>query len=94
VSRTRVRRRRLAAATLLVGVVLAGGQAARALGDDPVQPRSAVHVVEPGETLWSIAQEAAPADDPRPLIQAIEEANGVTAADLVPGLSLRVPFDA
>lgn len=71
-----------------------GGQAARALGDDPAARRHVVHVVQPGETLWSIAQDAAPADDPRPLIQAIEQANGVTAAELVPGLSLRVPFDA
>jgi hypothetical protein len=79
---------------LLVGALVGGGQAANALGDDPAASRSRIHVVQAGETLWSIAHDAAPADDPRPLIQAIEEANDLTAADLVPGLSLRVPSDA
>ena len=77
-----------------MGALLAGSQAANALGDGSPAPRRALHVVRPGETLWSIAQDQAPGDDPRPLSQAIEEANGVTAADLVPGLSLRVPLDA
>lgn len=71
-----------------------GGQAAQALGDGPDGRRDVRHVVQPGETLWSIAQQVSPRQDPRPLIQAIEQANGVTAAELVPGLSLRVPLDA
>lgn len=77
-----------------MGALLAGGQAARALGDGPDAHRDVRHVVQPGETLWSIAQQVAPRQDPRPLIQAIEQANDLTAAELVPGLSLRVPLEA
>ena len=49
------------------------------------------YVVRQGDTLWAIASRIAPAGDPRPVIQAIQDANGVDAGSLVPGAVLRIP---
>jgi hypothetical protein len=35
-------------------------------------------VVRPGETLWSVASRIAPGQDPRAVISAIEDLNGIT----------------
>lgn len=83
----RVRRRRLtvliATAVLVIGV----GAAAEALATDgqppsqvPVQPVSSteegVYVVQPGDTLWSIARRLAPDADPRPLVEELRSRRG------------------
>ena len=70
------------------------GQVASALGShgDGVQRVSQrTYVVRQGDTLWAIASRIAPAGDPRPVIQAIQDANGVDAGSLVPGAVLRIP---
>jgi hypothetical protein len=82
------RRRRLVAATIVVGAVLAVGHAGVALGGTSLaapdaRPRVVTHVVEPGDTLWSIARELAPESDPRPVVDAIAHARH--DAPLVPG---------
>jgi hypothetical protein len=42
-------------------------------------PGGLVLVVQPGDTLWSIAQRLDPGRDPRPLVDALARANGGTA---------------
>jgi nucleoid-associated protein YgaU len=93
--RTHVRRR-LVALAIVVGLGLIGtGQVASALGSHGgggVQRVSTrTYVVRQGDTLWAIASRLAPARDPRPVIQAIQDANGVDAGSLVPGAVLRIP---
>ncbi len=100
--RTRVRRRRRIAAALVgvaVGVVL-GAPVAGALGrhstqEDPsVRPAKRwehVYVVRPGDTVWSIAVDAAAGADPREVVDAIAVRNGIDAGDVVPGQSLVIP---
>jgi len=92
--RTHVRRRVVALA-VVVGLGLVGtGQVASALGshDGGVQRVSQrTYVVRQGDTLWAIASRISPAGDPRPVIQAIQDANGVDAGSLVPGAVLRIP---
>lgn len=96
------RRRRLAALGLLLvlgALLLAAGQllAARlaggaGTGGDLVPVGRVSVVVEPGDTVWSLAAEVAPSDrDLRPVVDAIVQANG--GATLVPGqrLELAVP---
>jgi hypothetical protein len=82
------RRRRLAAVAIGVGALLAVGHAGAALGGTSLaapgaRPRVVSHVVEPGDTLWSIAQDLAPGSDPRPVVDALSDARD--GAALVPG---------
>jgi hypothetical protein len=48
-------------------------------------------VVEPGQTLWSIASAARPAADPRLVIQEIGRANSLSGAAIYAGEQLWVP---
>jgi LysM repeat protein len=48
-------------------------------------------VVRSGDTVWSIAQDAVPGRDPRPVVDAILESNGLDAGALVPGQVLVIP---
>lgn len=86
----------LAASSLLAGVVIGSGQwAGAADGSGPAAapsgPATAVVVVQPGESLWSIAQAVAPGADPRETVLRLRELNGMADAVVVPGQSLVVP---
>lgn len=73
----------------VVSVGVAGlGFAAVAHGD--TRPATVV-VVQPGDTLWSIASEHYPADDVRVRVQDIEEANGLHGPQIEVGQTLKLP---
>jgi hypothetical protein len=103
---TRVRRRRLAvlmAGVVLAGGVGLGVQALSGLtevggtstpqpidvGTGPVAGQQ--YVVQPGDTLWSIAATIAPDADPRPVVDALRAANG--GPDLEVGTRLTLDVD-
>ena len=48
-------------------------------------------VVQPGDTLWSIASPVAADGDVRAVVAEIRQLNGLSSADLVPGQTLRLP---
>jgi LysM domain len=48
-------------------------------------------VVEPGETLWSVAVRIAPHNDPRLVVADIESLNHLSSASVEPGQVLTVP---
>jgi LysM repeat protein len=54
-------------------------------------PATAVVVVQPGESLWSIAQTIAPDQDPRATINDIKDLNGMNTAVVAVGQSIVVP---
>ncbi len=74
---------------LLIWITVGGGTA-DASADQPAQVAQFV-VVQPGETLWSIATDIAPEQDPRSVIMRIREINGLGTQHVYPGQSLAVP---
>jgi len=104
-SRTRVRRRRRTAAALgsMAVAILLSAPVAGALGRHgaassaevrPARRWEDVVVVQPGDTVWSIAEAAADGADPRALVDAIATRNGIDAGAVVPGQSLVIPHVA
>jgi LysM repeat protein len=92
--RTRVRRRRLVAFTVVIGVVgVLTGPVANAVGvgggAEARSPRT--YVVRSWDTLWSIARRSSPSVDPRLVVGAIASANQVDPGALVPGQELSIP---
>jgi hypothetical protein len=92
------RRRRLVAVALLVlttvvVVLLASAVLARSAGGGTPVPAagtsSAVHVVQPGDTLWSIASELQPGADIRLTVDRLVDLNG--GAPLTVGQRLLLP---
>lgn len=48
-------------------------------------------VVQPGQTLWQIAEAAAPDVDPRVTIMRIQDLNGLSGAGVTPGQRIALP---
>jgi len=87
-----IRRRRLFALVVAGAFVVMAARAGAALGSSSLgaseqRPPSAhvtQYVVQPGDTLWSIAKQLAPNKDPRQIVDAISHARG-TKTPLQPG---------
>jgi Tfp pilus assembly protein FimV len=71
------------ATVALASAVPFAGRAAAVLGGAPASAPGRrpplLHVVQPGETLWSIARSRQPHGDVRPLVGALVRANGGAA---------------
>jgi nucleoid-associated protein YgaU len=84
-------------ALMLVGfaVVSLGRAATDAVAADPSVPQSGVAttewVVQPGETLWSIAESVAPDADPRDTIARIVQLNDLPESSVQAGQTLQIP---
>lgn len=79
-------------AALLFGIN--GGGASASLEGSSV-PLEYV-TVQPGDSLWQVAESIAPFADPRDVISAIVSLNGLTSADVFAGEQLEIPaqYDA
>jgi hypothetical protein len=90
------RRRRVLAALVGLGLALAMVRAGVTFGGSLLAtperlPRVQQVVVEPGDTLWSIAGRAAPGHDVRPIVDAMERELGTTEVTAGQTLSVRTP---
>jgi hypothetical protein len=88
------RRRRVLAALVGLGLVLTVARAGAALGGSSLAtPERLPHVqqvvVQPGDSLWSIARRVAPGHDVRPIVDAMERALGTST--LTAGQTIPVP---
>ena len=81
---------RLRRAALALGAVLLVGIALASAVHGDTRPATTI-VVQPGDTVWSIASEHYPGDDVRLRVQDIEEANGLHGPRLEVGQSLKLP---
>jgi len=75
----------LAALLLLVARLSAGAPPAT-----PALPAGSTVTVQPGDTLWSIAQRAEPGSDPRLVVDQLRKANHLNSVQLSPGQTLKV----
>jgi LysM domain len=75
-------------ALLAAGLAAALSTAARAA--DPAGP-PAVAVVQPGDTLWSVAARHRPSADPFSVIEEIRRLNGLDGYVVHPGQALALP---
>jgi hypothetical protein len=101
--RLRITRRGRAVLTLLIAVPLAIGAAVTGIGAigaaAGTQGSTATFhsasfqyvTVEPGESLWQVAQSVAPNADPRDVIGNILSLNDLSSGDVQPGQSLAIP---
>jgi LysM repeat protein len=77
-------------AILAAGVAFAGGRASAAVRQHGTTAH--VYVVRPGDTLWGIARDqVGSAGDPRPVVQALIQRNGVVDGIITVGQRLVVP---
>jgi nucleoid-associated protein YgaU len=93
VARTHVRRRRFAAALVVVTLVaFASGPVANAVGlSGRPDANATTYVVRPGDTLWSIATRFRPGTDPRLVVDRIAHDNDLDVGALVPGQQVTIP---
>ena len=80
--------RRLLAAVAAVSLITIGFALGARGGS---QPTYTTVVVQPGDTLWSIAAERYPADDVRVRVDDIEQANGLHGPTIEVGQTLKLP---
>jgi nucleoid-associated protein YgaU len=81
----------LLAALVVAGLFVAGASAAQASGPAVAHPGDARVFVQPGDTLWSIAQRTRPGADPQTVVQDILHANHLATASITVGQRLWVP---
>ena len=74
----------------LLAWITVGGGTADASAEQSGQVSKSV-VVQPGESLWSIATDIAPERDPREVIMRIRDLNSLGTQHVHPGQSLAVP---
>jgi LysM domain len=81
-----------AAVALLIAMAVAGSARAASHGQ-PGTAHQGMHqiVVQPGQTLWSIASAAEPTADPRLVVPEIMAANGLRSTTIAAGQLLWVP---
>ena len=95
-ARTRLTRRGRVVLVLLGALVLlaavsvgrTGSQAATAVDNGPALRQT---TVQPGETLWAVAQRIAPKNDPREVVDQIRRINHLPTSGLQAGQQLLLP---
>ena len=80
----------VAALCLLFGLLI-GNAVSFSAGVAPAPTSTHSVVVQPGQTLWAIASQAAPKADPRATVQQIIVLNHLASTALQPGQTLALP---
>jgi len=82
----------LAGAPLVAATIWFGLSTGSAAADNRTVGTSVQHVtVLPGQSLWQVAETVAPQADPRDVVDAIVDLNGLHTTVVTPGETLAVP---
>lgn len=76
---------------VVAGAVLAASLGFAVVAQGGTQRSDTTVVVQPGDTLWSIAAEHYPSDDVRVRVEDIERANGLDGPIIQAGETLHLP---
>lgn len=79
------------AAPLIAAAWFGLGAPAAQAGDVPATVTYTYASVEPGQSLWQLAEQLAPQADPREVVSAIMSLNNLASADVQPGQELAIP---
>ncbi|WP_431804145.1 LysM peptidoglycan-binding domain-containing protein [Microbacterium sp. bgisy203] len=81
-------------AVIAVTIAILSGGGALASGEQGAAAGTFQYVtVMPGDTLWSIAEEVAPAADTRDVVDDIARLNALSSGELAAGQSLAIPTE-
>lgn len=83
----------LPAVVALVFAVLSGGAALASRGEGAPAGTFETITVAPGDSLWSIAEEVAPAHDPRDVVDELVRLNALEGAVVWAGQRLSIPAE-
>jgi hypothetical protein len=91
ISRTTYWRRRAVVAVMVVALLFVMARAGAALGGStpaaperhPAHSTAVTTIVQPGDSLWTVAERLVPDSDPRPIVDSLSEARH--GAELTPG---------
>jgi Tfp pilus assembly protein FimV len=75
-----------------VGILVLNGGGAIATGSAPDKPLESITVMA-GESLWDLAEDLAPQNDPREVIADLVSLNTLVSAEVRPGQQLDVPSE-
>ena len=78
-------------AILVIGILLLLATASAATGSSEPPPTPTAYVVQPGDTLWSIAAEAGDGGDVRGTIGIIQRLNELDGSTIYAGQVLELP---
>lgn len=76
---------------LMLGSFAFGRSASQAASEAPARPPLQQVTVQPGDSLWSVAQEVAPGRDPRGVVDMIQRLNRLSGPELQVGQQLLLP---
>ncbi len=79
-------------AAVLVAAFTLGRETSYADAAGAERPAYRTVTVAPGQTMWEVARQAAPEQDPRVIVQRIIDLNGLSGASLTAGQELAVPL--
>lgn len=79
------------AAGMLLAIAVFSSPAGGSLTEEARRAERTTYVVQPGDTLWRVAESMAPDHDPRAVVDAITEARGTST--IVPGELITWPIE-
>jgi predicted secreted Zn-dependent protease len=85
-----VRQATVVTVAVVAAISFFSGQAATA-GSDSVKTTFTYVTVHSGESLWQLAGELAPNEDPRDWIAKVVDLNALTSAEVAPGQRIALP---
>ncbi len=86
------RARLLVLLVVAAAVVVLGPWRAIASAPEGAAPQGwSTVMVQPGDTLWTLAERVDPAGDPRVVVAQIKQANALSSSSITPGQVLAIP---